>query len=265
MENNDDDPGGFRACLGIKLARTSTGAEVFVALKGAVDVGLNIPYSEMRFPGYDSKAKSLKADGFRADILRQYMADYMRNLSEEDEETYKKQFSRYTKLGVTPDSVKGLYTKAHADIRDDQSDKAKADKKVTKRKWTAARNDLEARKAKVAVAKKKKMKSAAGSKKVVKKNAKKVGKKLSGTIQKRKGIMLMKKSVKKTNRRRWTTAKISLETRKAKVAVTKYPERNVVKFLKKPATKIPRQTLVQVPKTDVHRYCETISNIFPSC
>ena len=194
------------------------------------------------------------------------MANYMRNMSEQDKEAYKKQFSRYTKLGVTPDSVEGLYTKAHAAIRDDQSDKAKADKKVTTRTWTAARNGLEARKAKVAVAKKKKkMKLAAGSKKVVKKNAKKVGKKSSGTIQKRKGIMLMKKSVKKTNRRRWTTAKISLETRKAKVAVTKYPERNVVKFLKKPATKIPRQTRVQVRKTDVHRYCEKISNISPSC
>ena len=143
-----------------------------------MDVGFNVPHSEKRFSGYDSEVKSLKADVNRAHIFRQHMADYMRNLSAEDEETYKKQFSRYTKLGVTPDSVEGLYTKAHAAIRDDQSDKAKADKKVTTRTWTAARNGLEARKAKVAVAKKKKkMKSAAGSKKVVKKNAKKVGKK----------------------------------------------------------------------------------------
>ena len=149
MENNDDDPGGFRACLGIKLARTSTGAEVFVALKGAVDVGLNISYSEKRFPGYDSKAKSLKADGFRADIFRQYMADYMRNLFGEDEEAYKKQFSRHTKLDVTPDRVEGLYTRAHAAIRADPAAKAEAEKKVNKKKRTAAKIGLESRKAKV--------------------------------------------------------------------------------------------------------------------
>ena len=82
------------------LARTSTGAEMLVALKGAVNVGLDVPHSEKRFPGYDSKAKSFKADVYRAHIF--------------------------------------LYTKAHAAIRNDQSDKAKADKKVTKMKWTAA-------------------------------------------------------------------------------------------------------------------------------
>ena len=44
--DNDDDPGRFRACLEVELARTSTGAEVFAALKGAVDVGLDVPHSD---------------------------------------------------------------------------------------------------------------------------------------------------------------------------------------------------------------------------
>ena len=44
--DNDDDPGGLRACLEEELARTSTGAEVFAALKGAVDVGLDVPHSD---------------------------------------------------------------------------------------------------------------------------------------------------------------------------------------------------------------------------
>merc|ERR1712013_791326 len=89
MEDNDDGPGAFRACL---------------------DVGL---------------AKSLNADVHRAHIFGQHVTDYMRNLSEEDEEAYKKQFSRYIKLGVTPDSIEGMYTKAHAAIRADPSSKAK--------------------------------------------------------------------------------------------------------------------------------------------
>merc|ERR1712008_607272 len=97
----------------------STGAKVFAALKGAVDGGLDIPHSEKRFPGYDNEAKSLNADVHRAHIFGQHVADYMRSLSEEDEEVYKKQFSRYIKLGVSPDTVEDMYKKAHSAIRAD--------------------------------------------------------------------------------------------------------------------------------------------------
>ena len=37
-------PGAFRAFLDVGLARTTTGARVFGALKGAVDGGLDIPH-----------------------------------------------------------------------------------------------------------------------------------------------------------------------------------------------------------------------------
>merc|ERR1719474_440581 len=141
VEDNDDGPGAFRACLDVGLARTSTGAKVFAALKGAVDGGLDIPHSEKRFPGYDSEGKSLNADVHRAHIFGQHVADY------------KRKFGRYIKLGVTADSMEGMYQKAHAAIRADPSPKAKADKKVTKKRWNAAKIGLEARKAKVAAAK----------------------------------------------------------------------------------------------------------------
>ena len=42
----------FKCLLDIGLARSSTGARVFGALKGAVDGGLDIPHSEKRFPGF---------------------------------------------------------------------------------------------------------------------------------------------------------------------------------------------------------------------
>ena len=67
---------------------------MFAALKGAVDGGLYIPHSEKRFLGYDSKAKSLHADVHRARIFGQHVSDYMKNLSEEGEEAYKRQFGR---------------------------------------------------------------------------------------------------------------------------------------------------------------------------
>ena len=77
----------------------------------------------------------------------------MRNLSEEVEVTYKKQFSRYIKLGVTPDSIEGMYTKALAAICTNPSTDTKIDKKITKKTWNAAKTGLEARKDKVAAAK----------------------------------------------------------------------------------------------------------------
>ena len=39
VEDVDDGPGAFHACLDVGLARTSTGARVFGAMKGAVDGG----------------------------------------------------------------------------------------------------------------------------------------------------------------------------------------------------------------------------------
>lgn len=68
--------------------------QVFAALKGAVDGGLDIPHSERRFPGYDSESKSLNADVHREHIFGIHVANYMTSLQEEDEEAYKRHFSR---------------------------------------------------------------------------------------------------------------------------------------------------------------------------
>ena len=44
VEDVDDAPGAFRAYLDVGLARTTTGARVFGALKGAADGGIDIPH-----------------------------------------------------------------------------------------------------------------------------------------------------------------------------------------------------------------------------
>merc|ERR1711944_23364 len=56
----------------------------------------------------------------------------MTSLEEEDEEAYKKQFSRYIKNGIKADMVEDMYTKAHAAIRANPDHKAAAEKQVTK-------------------------------------------------------------------------------------------------------------------------------------
>merc|ERR1712055_1095736 len=58
VEDADGQPGAFRAFLDVGLARTTTGARVFGAMKGAADGGLDIPHSTKRFPGYDSEGDS---------------------------------------------------------------------------------------------------------------------------------------------------------------------------------------------------------------
>ncbi|KAK3697543.1 hypothetical protein QZH41_019782 [Actinostola sp. cb2023] len=134
VESVDGSPGAFRCFLDVGLARTTTGARIFGALKGAVDGGLDIPHSMKRFPGYDSESKEFNADVHRKHIFGQHVANYMRLLIDEDEEAYKRHFSQYIKNGVEADAIEGMYKKAHAAIRADPVAKAATKKDViTKR------------------------------------------------------------------------------------------------------------------------------------
>jgi large subunit ribosomal protein L5e len=119
VESIDGQPGAFRCFLDVGLARTTTGARVFGALKGAVDAGLDIPHSEKRFPGYDGESKEFHADVHRKHIFGQHVADYMKLLEQDDEEAYKKHFAKFISNGITADTVEEMYKKAHAAIRKD--------------------------------------------------------------------------------------------------------------------------------------------------
>jgi len=150
VEDVEGKPGAFRAFLDIGLARTTTGARIFGAMKGAVDGGIDIPHSTKRFPGYDGEAKEFNADVHRKHIFGQHVADYMRTLMEDDEEAYKRQFSQFIKLGITPDELEDIYTKAHAAIRKNPEHQAKQPKpNIVKKRWTRAKLTLAARKNKV--------------------------------------------------------------------------------------------------------------------
>lgn len=105
VEPAEEGPGAFRCYLDVGLSRTTTGARVFGAMKGAVDGGLNIPHSVKRFPGYSAENKSFNAEIHRAHIFGQHVADYMKHLEEEDTEAFKRQFSKYIALGIRADDV----------------------------------------------------------------------------------------------------------------------------------------------------------------
>ena len=149
--------GAFRAHLDVGLARTSTGARIFGALKGCADGGIDIPHSETRFPGFDSESKELKADVHRKHIFGQHVAEYMKSLMEEDEEAYKKQFSRFIKLGITADELEDIYKKAHAAIRanpePEKKERPKPAEGAKQKRWNKTKLTKKERENKIALRK----------------------------------------------------------------------------------------------------------------
>lgn len=149
--NRIEGPKPFKACLDVGLARTSTGARVFAALKGACDGGLNVPHSDSRFAGYDAEAEKLDTEVLRKYLFGGHVADYMRHLQESEPERYQKQFSEYIKNGIKPDDLEALYISVHKAIRKDPAAKKSEKPKVEKpKRWNAAKRSLAQRKARIA-------------------------------------------------------------------------------------------------------------------
>ncbi len=157
----EDGPRPFKCYLDVGLKRTTTGAKVFGAMKGASDggmfsistfllvpsalqrfiklnhVGLYIPHSEKRFPGYEPSSKSLDAEMVRDYIYGGHVSEYMRVLEEDDDEAYQRQFARYIEAGVGADDMEDMYSNAHADIRANPMRKKKEVSPATLAKWKA--------------------------------------------------------------------------------------------------------------------------------
>jgi len=128
FERQEGVPMPFRALLDVGLVRTTTGARVFAALKGAVDGGMNIPHSVNRFAGYNEEGQKLDAEALRKRIFGGHVADYMRSLNESDAERYKRQFSQFVKHNIDADSLEKTIAATHAKIRANPAFVAKAKK-----------------------------------------------------------------------------------------------------------------------------------------
>ncbi|EER36509.1 60S ribosomal protein L5 [Histoplasma capsulatum H143] len=128
----------FKVVLDVGLQRTSTGARVFAAMKGASDGGILIPHSESRFPGYDIETKELDAETLRRYIFGGHVAEYMETLADDDEERYKSQFQKYIDDDVDAGDLEEIYAEAHKGIRADPLKKDEdAGPKKTKEEWKA--------------------------------------------------------------------------------------------------------------------------------
>ncbi|KAL1591013.1 Large ribosomal subunit protein uL18 [Cladosporium halotolerans] len=128
----------FKCYLDVGLVRTSTGARVFGAMKGASDGGILIPHSEKRFPGYDIESKELDAETLRKYIFGGHVAEYMETLADDDEERYKSQFTGYIDDEIEADGLEELYAEAHKAIREDPFKKVEGEEpKKSKDEWKA--------------------------------------------------------------------------------------------------------------------------------
>ncbi|EDR26568.1 hypothetical protein ENUP19_0278G0028 [Entamoeba nuttalli] len=131
----------FKCILDVGLARTTTGSKVFAVLKGMCDGGVYVPHSATRFAGAGENEEAL-----RSRILGGHVAAYMKYLSGEDADLYKKQFGRFIAAGIAPEALENIYIEAHKKIRENPAAEKK-EKKEHKKYPTSKKLTLEQRKA----------------------------------------------------------------------------------------------------------------------
>jgi large subunit ribosomal protein L18 len=91
------------AILDIGLHSPSKGARVFAVLKGVLDAGINVPYSEEKLS--DEKR-----------IEGKHIAQYAESLASSNSEQYQNKFSQYLKQKVPPEKINEHFAKVKADI-----------------------------------------------------------------------------------------------------------------------------------------------------
>jgi len=136
----------FKALLDVGIARTTTGARLFGAMKGACDGGLDVPHSNKRFPGYvrasvevvtDKRGRKTEADKAEAQynatvhrdrIMGVHVTKYMNEMKKEDPEKFKRHFGGWTKCldKAKAKTCEDLYKKVHAAIRANPDRKKRA-------------------------------------------------------------------------------------------------------------------------------------------
>lgn len=139
-EVDGEDCRPFKCYLDVGLARTSTGAKIFAAMKGASDGGILIPHSENRFPGYDVETKELDAETLRKYIFGGHVAEYMETLADDDEERFKSQFQGYLDDDIEAEGLEELYQEAHKAIREEpykKDEDEEGKEKKSKEEWKA--------------------------------------------------------------------------------------------------------------------------------
>jgi large subunit ribosomal protein L5e len=156
VDSVNDEKKPFRAFLDVGIKNTTTGAKVFGAMKGVSDGGLDIPHNHKRFPGYNRTTKAYDAEVHKGRIMGEHVADFMREMEEDDEENFKRHFATYIDEDVGADDLEELYAKVHEAIREDPSrekkeaftDIDKTYRKPVKKTYEERKSDVASKKSK---------------------------------------------------------------------------------------------------------------------
>lgn len=145
-ENPNEERRPLKAILDVGLAATSVGSRVFSILKGVTDGGVYVPHSVKRFPGFHAGKEEGAKEEYKAEVHRErifgvHVDKYMKLLKKNNQEAYKRQFSKLDKTltEAKVDSLEKLFTKIHAEIRKNPDFKKKEAKKTPDRKHTSKR------------------------------------------------------------------------------------------------------------------------------
>jgi large subunit ribosomal protein L5e len=154
-DHMEGDKRPFKALLDVGIQRTTTGARLFGAMKGACDGGLDVPHSNKRFPGYtraqvevvtnkrgkktDEAEKSeaqYNAGVHRDRIMGVHVSKYMNEMKKEDPEKFKRHFSQWSKAleKAKCKTCEDLYKKVHAAVRANPDRQKRAGNKKPTRK-----------------------------------------------------------------------------------------------------------------------------------
>lgn len=87
----------------IGFNKSVKGARIYAALKGAVDGGLKIPFSDENCPSAER-------------LSGKHIADYATKLKKDDPELYNKIFSAYIKNNIVPEQIADMFNKAKESV-----------------------------------------------------------------------------------------------------------------------------------------------------
>merc|ERR1719245_2196175 len=121
VEEEEGDQRPFKCILDVGLQRTTAGARMWGALKGAVDGGLHIPHTNKLFPGYKAPEEKGAEGEYEAEVHKDrifggHVKEYMESMAEEDPTKYEAHFSKYIANSIDEGKVEEMYTAAHAKI-----------------------------------------------------------------------------------------------------------------------------------------------------
>jgi len=136
VEEEEMEKRPFKCILDVGVRRTTVGARMWGALKGAADGGLHVPHSAKNFPGFKPSEEKgtdpeYDAEAHKDRIFGGHVKEYMEMLQEEDPTKYEAHFAKFVSNGIDADGLEAAYGAAHKKIRENPDYEPKKKKGIT--------------------------------------------------------------------------------------------------------------------------------------